>query len=136
MARQPVIEDANGLRLASAAYNPGLGRYLVGYAHTERRVGNMALLDGPSPWGPWTTVTYDFGWGQGSFTGSCCLLWYFAPKWWSQDGRGFTITFSGGDGANSGTRSREPSCPPPRRRCGRPPAEEPADDRGMSQAKR
>lgn len=100
-ARQPVAEDANGLRLVSAAYNPGLDRYLIGYAHTERGASHMALLDGPTPWGPWTTAAYEHGWGQGSFTGTCCLLWYFAPKWWTPDGRGFTIVFSGGLEADS-----------------------------------
>jgi hypothetical protein len=96
-----VIEDRNGLRLVSAIYNPGLDRYLVSYGHTERRLGNMALLDGPTPWGPWTTVTYEHGWGKGLFTGTCCLLWQFAPKWWSDGGRGFTMVFSGGDQADS-----------------------------------
>jgi hypothetical protein len=100
-ARQPVIEDPNGLRLVSAAYNPGLDRYLVGYNHTERHVGNMALLDGPTPWGPWTTVAYEYGWGKGLFTGTCCLLWHFPPKWWSDGGRGFTMVFSGGEQADS-----------------------------------
>jgi hypothetical protein len=101
LARQPVIEDRNGLRLASAVYNAGLDRYLVGYGHTERRLGNMALLDGPTPWGPWTTVAYEHGWGKGLFSGTCCLLWHFAPKWWSDGGRGFTMVFSGGDQADS-----------------------------------
>ena len=100
-ARQPVIEDRNGLRLVSAVYNAGLDRYLVGYGHTERHLGNMALLDGPTPWGPWTTVTYEYGWGKGLFSGTCCLLWHFAPKWWSDGGRGFTMVFSGGDQADS-----------------------------------
>jgi hypothetical protein len=94
-ARRPVIEDPNGLRLVSAAYNAGLGRYLVGYAHTVRREGNMALHDSATPWGPWTTVTYEYGWGQGIITGNCCLLWYFSPKWWLDGGKRFTIVFSG-----------------------------------------
>ena len=100
-ARQPVIEDRNGLRLVSAVYNAGLDRYLVGYGHTERRLGNMALLDGPTPWGPWTTVAYEHGWGKGLFDGTCCLLWHFAPKWWSDGGRDFTMVFSGGNRPNS-----------------------------------
>ena len=38
---------------------------------------------------------------NGLFTGTCCLLWQFAPKWWSDGGRGFTMVFSGGDQADS-----------------------------------
>ncbi len=117
-ARRPVIEDRNGLRLVSAIYNPGLDRYLIGYAHTERRGSDMAILDGPTPWGPWTTVMYDFNWGAGQFTGSCCLLIHFAPKWWLNGGRRFTAVFSGGGAANSwntveGTFTVNGTAPPP-----------------------
>jgi hypothetical protein len=133
-ARQPVIEDPNGLRLVSAAYNAGLDRYLVGYGHTERRLGNMALLDGPTPWGPWTTVTYEYGWGKGLFSGTCCLLWHFAPKWWSDGGRGFTMVFSGGDQADSWNTIEgrftveETAASPGSDRPGQPPSTPPAED--------
>jgi hypothetical protein len=100
-ARRPVIEDQNGLRLVSAIYNPGLDRYLIGYAHTERGGSDMSILDGPTPWGPWTTVMYDYNWGVRQFTGSCCLLIHFAPKWWLDGGRRFTVVFSGGSEADS-----------------------------------
>jgi hypothetical protein len=121
-ARQPVIYDPNGVRLVSAAYNAGIGRYLVGYAHTQRSASNMALLDAPKPWGPWTTAAYEYGWGAGNFTGTCCLLWHFAPKWWSENGRRFTMAFSGGDQADSWntvegalTLTNEEPLPPPTR---------------------
>ena len=129
-ARQPVIEDRNGLRLVSAVYNAGLDRYLVGYGHTERRLGNMALLDGPTPWGPWTTVAYEHGWGKGLFSGTCCLLWHFAPKWWSDNGQGFTMVFSGGEENDSwntieGRFTVKETAAPPAERRGRQPSPTP-----------
>jgi hypothetical protein len=64
----------------------------------------MGLYDAPQPWGPWTTVKYwsveqPFGdarpgstleWNQNIF------FFSFVPKWWSEDGREFTLLFTGG----------------------------------------
>jgi hypothetical protein len=100
-ARQPVIEEANGIRLVSAAYNAGLDRYLITYSFGDESLHNIAILDAPTPWGPYTTAMYDTEWGVGRFTGTCCLIVSFAPKWWLDGGKRFTVVFSGGDGADS-----------------------------------
>lgn len=103
-AKQPVFENPDGVGwCASAGYNAGLGRILLAVEHTASAAGAMGLFDAPQPWGPWTTVKYwtpddPFGktrpgstldWKDNVFFMS------FAPKWFSADGLGFTLVFSG-----------------------------------------
>lgn len=104
-AKQPVFEDANGTGwCVSAIYNPGLDRYLIATEHGASHAGLIGIFDAPTPWGPWTTVEYwteenRFG---GDRAGSelpwrdNVFLISFVPKWWSTDGRDFTLSFSGG----------------------------------------
>jgi hypothetical protein len=104
-AKQPVFENPEGTGwCVSAIYNPGLKRYLLATEHVESHVGAMGLFDAPEPWGPWTTVKYwtvaePFGqtrpgsqldWKENIF------FFSFVPKWWSGDGREFTLLFTGG----------------------------------------
>ncbi len=104
--KQPVFEDANGTGWClSASYNPGLSRYLLATEHTHSHVDNLlGIFDAPEPWGPWTTVKY---WTRddrfGEIRKGSDLDWNFnvfflafAPKWLSDDGRTFTLTFTGG----------------------------------------
>ena len=95
--------DGTGWRL-SAVYNHGIKRYLLATEHTASHAGLMALFDAPEPWGPWTTVRY---WRPdepfGSTRSGSKLDWdnnvfffSFAPKWFSPDGRNFTLVFTGG----------------------------------------
>jgi hypothetical protein len=63
----------------------------------------MGLFDAPEPWRPWMIVKYwtadnrfgsqrpgsDLDWRDNVF-------FFFAPKWWSEDGREFTLVFNGG----------------------------------------
>jgi len=103
--KQPVFENPDGTGWClSASYNPGLGRYLLATEHTKSHAGIMGLFDAPEPWGPWTTVEYwtadnrfgaqrpgsDLDWRDNLF------FFSFAPKWWSEDGREFTLVFTGG----------------------------------------
>jgi hypothetical protein len=105
-AKAPVFEDRNGTGWClSAIYNPGLRRYLLATEHTSSHENNLlGLFDAPEPWGPWTTVKY---WTLGDRFGETRpgsnLDWKynvfflaFAPKWFSADGREFTLTFTGG----------------------------------------
>jgi hypothetical protein len=46
-----------------------------------------------NPWGPWKTVAYETNWQGGSGN----ISFYFAPKWWSTDGIGFTMVYTGAD---------------------------------------
>jgi len=103
--KKPVFEDPRGTGWClSAIYNPGLRRCLLATEHTESHVSLLGLFDAPEPWGPWTTVKYwtahdrfgavrpgsDRDWADNIFYFS------FAPKWFSADGRDFTLVFTGG----------------------------------------
>jgi hypothetical protein len=105
-AKAPVFEDPNGTGWClSAIYNPGLRRYLLATEHTSSHQNNLlGLFDAPEPWGPWTTVKYwTLGDRFGETRSGSELEWNFnvffvafAPKWFSADGREFTLTFTGG----------------------------------------
>ena len=103
--KKPVFENPDGTGwCVSASYNPGLDRYLLATEHSVSHAGVMSLFDAPEPWGLWTTVKYwttedRFGdvrpggtldWADNVFFIS------FAPKWFSEDGRRFTLVFTGG----------------------------------------
>lgn len=92
--RRPVIRDPNGLLRGSAIYVPSMDRYLVFLNHSADASGNVALFDAPDPWGPWTTVFYEFRWG-GPEIPPTTFYWNFSPKWFDRDGRDFVLVFSG-----------------------------------------
>ncbi|MBL7187776.1 MAG: DUF4185 domain-containing protein [Phycisphaerae bacterium] len=97
-AKQPVFEDKNGTGWCmSVSYNPGLGRYILCTEHTESCKGNLGVFDAPEPWGPWTTVEYIDGWGKGHVELNN-FFWSFPTKWLSNDGREFTLAFTGAGG--------------------------------------
>ena len=103
--KQPVFENPEGTGWCiSASYNPGLDRYLLATEHTASHAGVMSLFDAPEPWGPWTTVKY---WTESERFGQTrpgstldwadnVFFFSFAPKWLSEDGRLFTLVFTGG----------------------------------------
>jgi hypothetical protein len=103
--KQAAFEDPNGVGWCmSAHYNPGLKRYILCTEHGSSHFSRMGIFDAPTPWGPWTTVEY--------YTQACPfgktrpgskLPWRnnvffvaFATKWLSEDGRSFTLNFTGG----------------------------------------
>lgn len=103
-AKKPVFEDPNGTGwCVSASQAPGLKRYLLATEHGATERSSMGLFDAPTPWGPWTTVQYwseqePFGQQRpGSTHEWRANVFYFSfvPKWWSADGREFTIVFTG-----------------------------------------
>lgn len=91
--RQPALRDRNGLMVGSAAYVPALDRFLFLANHTARDVGNLAMFEAPSPWGPWRTVLYEVQWGSGHIP-LTTFYWNLAPKWLDEDG-GFVLVFTG-----------------------------------------
>ena len=101
-AKQPVFKDKNGTGWCmSASYNPGVGRYILCTEHTESSKGNLGIFDAPDPWGPWTTVEYIDGWGKGHVEMNT-FFWSYPTKWLSEDGREFTLVFTGaGRGLNN-----------------------------------
>lgn len=91
-ARVPVFQDANGVGwTVSASYNAGLERYLLITEHGQTFSGNMGIFDAPEPWGPWSTVEYYTNWGDTLET----FFWNFSNKWLSEDGRDFTLIYTG-----------------------------------------
>jgi len=87
----PVFKDLKGCKLVSVSYNEGLGRYLLCTEHVESHKGNLGIFDAPEPWGLWTTVVYYSNWGGFGST----FFWNFSNKWLSEDGRHFTMIFTG-----------------------------------------
>jgi len=96
--RQPVFTDPNGVRTVSVTYDPGLGLYLLTNQHNivglSTDTNQWGLFEGPEPWGPWETVDYFTSnniWGPPGGTFGV-ISFYFAPKWFSTDGKDFKQT--------------------------------------------
>jgi hypothetical protein len=93
--RQPVFEDPAGVGWnVSVTYNPGLKRYLLMTEHEQTMRGNLGIFDAAEPWGPWTTVHYENGFGKDHIRASS-FYWVFSNKWFSNDGKNFVMIFTG-----------------------------------------
>ncbi|WP_166805037.1 DUF4185 domain-containing protein [Nitrosococcus wardiae] len=92
--RVPVFEDAAGVSwtTGSVTHVPGLGRYVLITEHTASRAGNIQIHEAPEPWGPWTEVLRESGWGQ---VEASTFYWTLGPRWFRNGGRDFTLVFSG-----------------------------------------
>ena len=94
-SRRPVFEDReNGVMTVSVSYNPGLRRYFLITEHTAGMKGNIGIYDSSEPWGPWTTVLFESGFGTPRIDATT-FFWNFSNKWLSSDGRDFTLVFTG-----------------------------------------
>lgn len=92
--RKPVWQDAiGGTHRMAVSYNVPLKRYLLTSIGIDR-VGCMAVYDAPEPWGPWTTVYREKNTDR---WGSKTILFTFANKWLSADGRRFVIVHTKDD---------------------------------------
>jgi hypothetical protein len=94
--RRPVFQNHTGGVgwNSSASYNPGVGRYFLITEHTATSAGNIGIFDAPEPWGPWTTVLYQSGFGGPAIQAST-FFWNFSNKWSSVGGRDFVLVFTG-----------------------------------------
>ncbi len=94
--RQPVFSDPeNGVtQHVAAVYNPGLDRYILTTEHNGHAEGNIAIYDGPTPWGPWTTVHFADSFGRFE-TLDNGFMWVFPSKWLSEDGEEFVMIYTG-----------------------------------------
>lgn len=102
----PVFTDArsNG-DLAGVVYIPAMKRYLLSSFHNGP--GQLGIFDAPTPWGPWTTVSYDEHWGQMGSAGEG-LTCSFPAKWISEDGRTLSCVFSAyGGSAHQGINAHD-----------------------------
>ena len=94
-ARKPVFENPEGVGWCiNVSYNAGLQRYILTTEHTETHRGNIGIFDAPQPWGPWTTVCYEKNWGEGHIPLNT-FYWNFSNKWTSEDGKSFSLIFTG-----------------------------------------
>ena len=94
--RLPVFEDLeNGVtQHVAVVYNSGLERYILTTEHGEHAKGNIAIYDGPTPWGPWTTVEFADSFGRFK-TLDNGFMWVFPSKWLSEDGKSFAMIYTG-----------------------------------------
>ena len=105
--RTHCFADPNGIKIVSACWQPALQRYLLVY-NPKGHPGNFALFEAPQPWGPWSQVAYLpahplFKPGPDDWRVS---LFHFAPKWWSDDARDFTLIYNTADDAWNSVRGR------------------------------
>jgi hypothetical protein len=102
---QPIFADPNGVTPGGVVYNPGLKRFLLTCFHTGP--SQLGAFDGPTPWGPWTTISYDEHWGQMGDAGEG-LSCEFPQKWMSRDGLTLWSIFSVyGDGGKIGINAHD-----------------------------
>jgi hypothetical protein len=100
--RRAIYEDPDGVGpFPQMAFVPGLDRMVYANQHGSGS-GNasaqslLTLAEAPQPWGPWH-VFY-----RAEFLPQIersVFQWNFAPKWFRNGGRDFTLIFSG-DGSN------------------------------------
>jgi hypothetical protein len=95
-AAEPAFVDAAGVGWAvSATYVKALGRYLLLSEHKESFAGYLGLFEAPGPAGPWRTVAYfRLPVGQVGLKPTQ-YLYNFLANSFSDDGRRFTLVFTG-----------------------------------------
>ncbi|MFB9292626.1 DUF4185 domain-containing protein [Persicitalea jodogahamensis] len=101
--KKAVFQDENGVGMTiGISYNPGLKRYLLTTEHEFGERGNFGLFEGPTPWGPWATVSYlsrgkgtEFGHERAAEVPPNTFYWTFPTKWMDASGRELTMTFTG-----------------------------------------
>ncbi len=108
-----VLNDENGGGGISVTFDKGIGRYIVYDSHEDVCEGKpceesperaVSLFDGASPWGPWTTVTYENQFDN-TECGTNCLgndesdSFELPQKWMSASGLTAWSLYSGYPGA-------------------------------------
>ncbi|MGH7577857.1 MAG: DUF4185 domain-containing protein [Longimicrobiales bacterium] len=94
--REPVFQDSNGVGWClSVSYNAGLNRYFLITEHVQTKKGNLGLFEAPEPWGPWSTVLYEEGWGGAAGIEQSGFYWNFANPWEEDAGRSVVLVFTG-----------------------------------------
>lgn len=97
-AKVAIYDDANGVGpFPQMSFVPGLDRLVYTNQHGAGNTltGMRSLLtmaEAPEPWGPWTVFYKDLFFPQIEQT---VFQWNFAPKWFRNSGRDFTLIFSG-----------------------------------------
>ena len=98
LKKVPIYEDPDGVGpFPQISYVPGLDRLVYTNQHGDgvSDAGFKSLLtmaEAPDPWGPWTVFYRDLFEPQIDHN---VFQWSFAPKWFRNGGRDFTLIFSG-----------------------------------------
>ena len=96
--RLPIYQDSHGVGpFPQMAFVPGLDRMVYANQHGSGSgdAGAQSLLtlaEAPQPWGPWHVFHHAQFLPQIEHS---VFQWNFAPKWFSNGGRDFTLIFSG-----------------------------------------
>jgi hypothetical protein len=94
----PIYEDVDGVGpFPQMIYVPGLDRLVYTNQHGDGSTASgtrslLTMAEAPQPWGPWTNFYRDLFFPQ---IETSVFQWNFAPKWFRNDGRNFTLVFSG-----------------------------------------
>ncbi len=102
--RRPIYQDKAGVGpFPQMTFVPGLDRmiYTNQYGPSSGNAGAQSLLtmaEAPQPWGPWHVFYRARFQPQIERT---VFQWNFAPKWFRNGGRDFTLIFSGHDSNDS-----------------------------------
>jgi hypothetical protein len=94
----PIYEDPDGVGpFPQMVYVPGLDRLVYTNQHgdgssTAATRSLLTMADAPDPWGPWNVFHQQLFFPQIERT---VFQWNFAPKWFRNGGRDFTLIFSG-----------------------------------------
>lgn len=97
-AKAPIYEDANGVGpFPQMSYVPGLDRLVYTNEHGDgvtlkAHQSLLTMAEAPQPWGPWNVFYKDVFFPQ---IERSVFQWAFAPKWFQNGGREFTLIFSG-----------------------------------------
>ena len=97
-----IYEDLDGVGpFPQMTFVPGLDRMVYANQHgsgsgAEGAQSLLTLAEAPRPWGPWTVFYHDQFLPE---IERSVFQWNFAPKWFRNGGRDFTLIFSG-NGSN------------------------------------
>ena len=96
--RQPTLRDPEGIKIVSCCHHAGLDRFLLTYSFRDTD-GNFAMFEAQNPWGPWKVVAYieSFDTFKPPEPNWRVVTHHFAPKWWRDGGKTFTMVFNVGD---------------------------------------
>lgn len=98
--KAPIYEDAEGVGpFPQMSFVPGLDRWVYTNEHGDgddvgARDSRLTMAESPAPWGPWSVFFRDVFFPS---IEQSVFQWNFAPKWFRDGGRTFTLVFSGDD---------------------------------------
>jgi hypothetical protein len=102
--KRPIYEDAAGVGpFPQMSYVPGLSRWVYTNEHGNgvdeaSRNSLLTMAEAPHPWGPWNVFFKDVFFPSNA---QKVFQWNFAPKWFRDEGKAFTLVFSGDDSNDS-----------------------------------